>query len=272
MNLHRRLSRLASRTKTRFLKRVGLYKPTTIHTSYIICATQRSGSTLLCEALKNSSVAGRPIECFTREIELELSGIWGVSSFTDYFEKILEYGTTPNGIFGTKIMLEQFAYFISEVRKSPKYNASNVPLEQSLTTVFPNLHYIWITRRDKVRQAVSFEKALNTEIFEWQIDKPALLQKELTFNFEHINTIYYRSLAQEVAWQKYFAARGVTPFKVVYEDFVDNYEQTIKDILNYLKISIPNDLGFHKRKLIKMADAQSDEWVERYLEIKRQRA
>src|SRR3954465_5603909 len=32
--------------------------------SYLVCATQRSGSTLLCEALKSTGVAGRPEEFF----------------------------------------------------------------------------------------------------------------------------------------------------------------------------------------------------------------
>ena len=32
--------------------------------SYLVCATQRSGSTLLCELLKDTGVAGRPEEYF----------------------------------------------------------------------------------------------------------------------------------------------------------------------------------------------------------------
>ena len=35
-----------------------------ILTSYLICATQRSGSYLLCEALKNTGIAGKPEEYF----------------------------------------------------------------------------------------------------------------------------------------------------------------------------------------------------------------
>ena len=33
-------------------------------TAYLVCATQRSGSTLLCEALKATGVAGHPEEFF----------------------------------------------------------------------------------------------------------------------------------------------------------------------------------------------------------------
>ncbi len=34
------------------------------NTSYLVCATPRSGSTLLCEALTNTGIAGQPKEYF----------------------------------------------------------------------------------------------------------------------------------------------------------------------------------------------------------------
>ena len=37
--------------------------------TYLICATQRSGSTLLCELLKQTGVAGRPEEYFDAQFE-----------------------------------------------------------------------------------------------------------------------------------------------------------------------------------------------------------
>jgi LPS sulfotransferase NodH len=49
---------------------------------------------------------------------------------------------------------------------------------------------------------------------------------------------------------------------------VDNYEKIVKDIFDYLKIPIPDRLGTSRRKLEKMADSLSEEWVRRYREIK----
>jgi hypothetical protein len=40
--------------------------------------------------------------------------------------------------------------------------------------------------------------------------------------------------------QKYFAVCGVQPFKVVYEDFVQAYEEKALQILDYLYIPIPS--------------------------------
>jgi LPS sulfotransferase NodH len=43
------------------------------HISYLICATNRSGSFLLCEALKNTSLAGQsdyPYSCWLEAIQV----------------------------------------------------------------------------------------------------------------------------------------------------------------------------------------------------------
>jgi LPS sulfotransferase NodH len=47
------------------------------HTSYLVCATPRSGSFLLCEALKNTALAGQPEEYFWRDDEPAWKERWG---------------------------------------------------------------------------------------------------------------------------------------------------------------------------------------------------
>ena len=51
------------------------------NTSYLICATPRSGSFLLCEALKNTGIAGNPEEYFWRGDEPFWKERWGVSNY-----------------------------------------------------------------------------------------------------------------------------------------------------------------------------------------------
>jgi LPS sulfotransferase NodH len=237
-----------------------------IHTSYLICATPRCGSTMLCEALKNTSVAGYPDEYFYHYQKLNLSQRWALLFYSDYFERILHKGTTPNGVFGVKMMWDNVGIFISEARKISRYSLFGGSVKELFNAVFPNLHYIRLIRRDKIRQAVSWYKAMQSSV--WLMDKAGTPQKPLTFNFELINNLYYRLIASEAAWDKYFAECGVTPFHVVYEDFTDHYRETVVAILKYLKIPVPDDIGIGKRRMVKMSDAQSEEWVKRYREIK----
>ena len=122
---------------------------TTPRTTYIVCATPRSGSSLLCESLSNTLLAGQPDEYFNKKSEDLWRKRWDLSSSEDYFCWLLEHGTSPNGVFGMKIMWEQMGYCISVLRRLPRYLNSTMPPSRFLSSVFPNLFYIWITRRDK---------------------------------------------------------------------------------------------------------------------------
>jgi LPS sulfotransferase NodH len=137
-----------------------------------------------------------------------------------------------------------------------------------LSTTFPNLHYIWITRRDKVRQAISFEKAIQTNMWAMTDETPPFTG-ELHFDAAHIEALVHVIEEHEAAWQRYFAASRITPFTVVYEELVATYEQTAMQILHELSIPVPQSLQFAPRRLRQQADALSEEWVRRYLEYKR---
>ena len=163
----------------------------TPHASYLICSTPRTGSSLLCDALTLTGVAGRPEEYFQFRARTgfprrpqeyfegagdpEIFDILGPRTrieedesrydpsryerYENYLTWALDEGTTPNGIFGAKVMWGYFNGFVTGLRWA-------VPGRQRLSvcelapSVFPELRYLSVTRRDKVRQAVSLWRAL----------------------------------------------------------------------------------------------------------------
>jgi len=254
------------------------------YVSYLILATPRSGSYLLCEALINTNLAGRPTEYFGPAQTRSLLKEWDVPNYAACLARIMEEGTTPNGVFGAKIIWQFMENFIDHLRDIPGYEKVSMP--QLLSTIFPHLSYLWITRRDKVRQAISYWKALQTdgwiEIEDWQPQAQITAQKsvlaenwkqrpskkEVIFDFKTIERLRRGLEEDEVEMQQYFTTCEIQPFKVVYEDFVDSYEETVFQILNYLKIPVPEHLVFGERKLKKQANERSEEWVQRYYEMK----
>src|SRR5689334_7412240 len=101
--------------------------------SYLVCATQRSGSTLLCELLKGTEVAGVPEEFFEAlrttglarqprqyfvgselsEVVQQLPPLQAgraekPGDFEGWFAYALQRGTTTNGVFGAKMMWNYF--------------------------------------------------------------------------------------------------------------------------------------------------------------------
>jgi LPS sulfotransferase NodH len=64
--------------------------------SYLICATPRSGSTLLCEALRITGLAGNPDEYFGPMHVKRWNEEWRTRSKADYLERVVEVAKGEN--------------------------------------------------------------------------------------------------------------------------------------------------------------------------------
>lgn len=259
------------------------------HTSYLIVATPRSGSYLLCEALINTHLAGHPTEYFGPVQTKALMQHLDTSSYKECLAWILKEGTTPNGVFGAKVIW-QFRTTLVDLLHTATGN-EKLSMPEVLSTIFPNLHYIWITRRDKVRQAISYQKALKTDswidfkgqppVKSKQRELPLSTQEisrlwspgtqEATFDYNMIEGLRQELERSDAEIQQYFTSCGIQPFEVVYEDFVDSYEETALQILDYLHIPVPENLALGKERVLqKQTNAQSEEWLQRYYQFKQQ--
>ena len=280
--------------------------------SYLICATPRSGSTLLCEALENTGIAGYPKEYFDalkatglprrpKEYFPKLENpevmklledrvllddapdtpaVQVASTYVDYLNQVLHKATTANGVFGAKVMWGYFVDFISYLEDIPAFKNLSTP--DLLSTIFPHLHYIWVIRCDRVRQAVSLWKAIQTQVWREDVCKSfmneqvthqhELQKKDLHFHFGAIDFLIQQIEEHQQAWQRYFNEAAIRPCIVFYEDLAANYEGTALQILSYLNIPIPENLVFAERRMRRQADALSEEWVERYQMLKQEEA
>ena len=230
--------------------------------SYMICATPRSGSTLLCEALRNTGLAGNPDEYFGPMHVARWTEKWQTQSETDYLEKVMAHGSGENGVWGVKVMRLYWQNVIDQLRRvQGSVEMSDVEL---LNVCFPNLRFIWVTRRNKVRQAMSWLKFVQGAAWYWEDDKPQTLDR-LEFRPDVIEKFMVETAVHETAWLEFFRQVNVQPYVVVYEDFVNAYEGTAKNLLTYLGIAYPENLDFGERRIRKQADGLTDEWVEKYL-------
>ncbi|HEX3452283.1 MAG TPA: Stf0 family sulfotransferase [Solirubrobacteraceae bacterium] len=268
--------------------------------SYLVCATPRSGSTLLCqeldktglaghpqeyfEALRRSGVPRRPHEYFDPERHPNIverlafremlegapkpNPLWHPDTYDQYLEWALEEGTTPNGVFGAKLMWGYLGDFAELLRGIDGMAGRSLP--DLLSRAFPGLRYVQITRRDKVRQAVSLWKAVQTQA--WQRDAGAsddghdgrLL--EPVFSFRAINYLMRQLTAHDASWDAYFLGLGYEPLKVTYEELADSTEGVVHSVLEHLGIAAPQNLQIGPPRLSVQADEVSELWVARVLE------
>lgn len=224
--------------------------------SYTIWFSQRTGSTLLNTALVSTGVACNPAEW--------LNYMWNdPKSFNhDNLAYIWQNGTTPNGMFGIKIGYEQ--HWIDAFRKM-----FDLPAEATSgevwSTAFPNCSkHIYMTRRNKVRLAVSWWRAIVSD--EWHREAGTASKAydlEDKYNYDAIHHLIQESVMFEAALEDFFTQNSISPMTVVYEDFIQDYEGTVMNVLKYLGVPT-EDVKVAPPTLDKLADEFAEQWVQRY--------
>ena len=262
--------------------------------SYLVCATPRSGSTLLCRALDQTGVAGHPKEYFEalsrsglprrpheyfdpqrhaniverlafREMPegtAEPNPLWHPDTYDQYVEWALAAGTTPNGVFGAKLMWGYLGDFAELLRGIDGMAQRTLP--DLLARVFPGLRYVRITRENKVRQAVSLWKAVQTQTWKQEAGEEVRPAVEPQFSFRAINFLVRQLTAHDASWDAYFLGLGQEPLRLTYEELAQSTDAMIARVLDYLGIRPPADATAKPPRLSVQPDDLSEDWVRRF--------
>lgn len=241
--------------------------------SYLVCYTRRSGSNLLCDALMSTGVAGQPDEYFRQRSKETASmpfdaweRIWRDRPFAEALSEILDLGTDASGLFAAKIEWINVHALLEGLNSEPV--GQSLPPARQLETIFPAVRYVWVTRRDKVRQAISLFRARQTDLWLQRQDRSEP-SRNPTFNSHLINAQLQWIVHEEALWARFFSDANITPYTVVYEDFLRDYEGTARRVLQYLGVPLPAVFQFPPPRLQKQADELTESWVERYYAAER---
>lgn len=246
-----------------------------ITSTYLVLATPRSGSTLLGQALNASNLAGDPREHFGHKMGF-WAARWGTSTVGAFVGRLMQERATDNGVFGAKLLYAHLLHLERTARAEARY--AEQPLAAILADLFPNLHYLRITRDDKVRQAISYWKAKETGVWGQDSARPGRAGKgrreavkgarqtgrEPAFDAAGIDGLLQTIIAEEAAIERFFGEAGIAPFHVVYEEFVDAYEETTRAALRFIGVEPPPGLDLGQPRTKQLADATTDDWVERF--------
>jgi trehalose 2-sulfotransferase len=258
--------------------------------SYLVCATQRSGSTLLCELLRATNVAGLPDEyferlrttCFPRQPReyFEDPSVEKIASrllpttpgrseqpgeFEQWFRYVLQRGTTSNGVFGAKMMWNYLEDFKQRMAELP--DLGDLSFNERLDAVFPRLKIVFIRRRDKVAQAVSLWKAIQTQ--QWRTESESASERAdavdeagVEYDYEAIEHLLNELHRWDAHWEDWFHATGREPIRVFYDEFTMSRAATIGRVLDGLGIRPPEPAG--KKSMEPQSDGVSRDWVARF--------
>jgi LPS sulfotransferase NodH len=231
---------------------------------------------LLGQGLQASGLAGDPKEFFGHKMAYWQER-WGTASLPAYVARLLETRATANGVFGAKLLYQQLQHLETMARREQEL--ADLPVAAILTHLFPDLHLIRISRRDKVRQAISWFKARQTGVWgqgdgqaapklgaAWRGDSP-LQPGELAFDYEGIASLLRQAEEEDAALGAFCAESGLPSLHVIYEEFSPHYEETVRELLAWMGITMPDELRLPKPRTVKLADDRTDEWVAHFREL-----
>lgn len=232
-------------------------------TTYIVWHTQRTGSTLLCTTLEATGVAGHPDEwpedalrTTTEDAARIRDELWSAQS-------------TPNGVLGVK-----WSYYAPSIADFDRvFGRDGSARREVWDFVFPNCRHVVMTRRNKIRLAVSWWKSISGglshrssdgALLPWQ-DEVAAAPPGLVdaYDYHAIKALVFEAVKREADLQELLAELGGSVLSVTYEDFVASYHQTLRGVLDHLGL-LEGAPEIPAPRLARTADHVNEEWVARF--------
>jgi trehalose 2-sulfotransferase len=249
--------------------------------AYVICTAPRTGSSLLAEALASTGQAGRPKEYF--DIHKHNEQHWinqlKIPRKEDYLDRVIAAGTTPNGVFGLKLHWHQLPALASkfasaagsQIVPGTKIAPAQVMLDELLQGRFPAVHYLWLRRRNKVAQGISYYRASRSDI--WRVGREgeagaSSAKTDVPFDFAEIDRFVKMVEKFDRGWYDFFMGKKIRALLLFYEDFVASYDQTIRAICKYIEVS-DNAIPIRQHAFRKQADSLSSQWEQEYQRLKK---
>lgn len=202
----------------------------------IVAATHRSGSYHLCDLLSKFADIPLPEEHFNFDLLYTRSrlGFSDEAPVREVMAALREEISSDQGIFTMKAMWGAFSrIFRTLARESDGDPAAWQALPMEL---FPGARFIFIRRRDKVRQAVSFYKASLTGVWRHESAEKRYPPEFLVYDYlkilKHLRTIE----ADERGWEAFLTSKGLPYKEVWYEDFVKDRLSGLREICDFLEI------------------------------------
>ena len=213
---------------------------------YAICTTIRSGSTWLAELLASTGKLGRPAEYFSTKFQKRVTSPDYPDTIRGQIAYALEYGSTPNGIYGFKIYPMQLEGLSTRV---------------AWTACFPDLGFVHFGRRDLLGQAISRVRVNQT--LQWRSTLPVAALPR--YDGDAILAAMREILAQDARWTLFFARTGIVPLRLVYEDALSAPDATVAAVARLVGVDGPVVAAPERIAVAVQRDGLSADWRARFV-------
>lgn len=241
--------------------------------AYILCSNPRSGTTLLCDLLRQTGVAGAPESYFRQKSLADWCRSWdipGEVKLTDavfshsYLSAMMQAGRAGTPPFGLRLMGPDLSFACDWLgRVHPAASTDH----QRFEAAFGTTRYIHLSRTDKLAEAVSYLRAEQTGLWHGtpagdDIERIAPTEPD-GYDAARITQRVEMLRAYDEAWEQWFKAEDITPLRITYEALSSDALEVLRKVL--IHIGKNADTADHVTPgTRKLADETSAAWIARY--------
>jgi len=236
--------------------------------SYVICATPRTGSSLLCGLLASTGVAGRPESYFRAAHIGTWATAWGVADergdidFGEFVRRARLVGATDNGVFACRVMWGTLEEVIDRLRADSRGRRGD-DLD-ILRQAFGEVRFVYLSREDVLAQAVSWASAEQTHVWHDIIGRPRVPARATpSYDRAQIDALISTIEAHNEGWREWFASVGVRPHVVRYETLQRDPIATASAVVAALGLGLDPATPVEVRHR-RLRDEITADWIARY--------
>jgi LPS sulfotransferase NodH len=177
-----------------------------------------------------------------------------------YLADLLSCETTPAGVFSTKLHWLQVNQLVDALRGLYPAEARR-PAPELIAAALPNPRYLYLSRREKARQALSMFNAMRSGQW-WQPatkggPRPVVAPDHLAIRWfeDHLT-------AEDAEWRRYFEVFGIDALEVVYEDLVADPSTVIQTVLD--GFGVTGSLPTAPPRVTRQADGHTERTLTEY--------
>ncbi|HBF29285.1 Stf0 family sulfotransferase, partial [Rhizobium sp.] len=183
---------------------------------------------------------------------------------TQVFAAALSKGRGDTDIFGLRLQRHSFDFFLRKLAILYRGHANDVA---RIEAAFGKTLFIYLTRPDKVEQAVSCVKALQTGLWHvapdgTEMERQSPPQKPI-YSPGELRFTYNEFVAFELGWQQWFDSQDIQPFRITYDALSADPIGTLKTVLRELGLNA-NAANGVVPEVAKLADATNQDWARRF--------
>jgi LPS sulfotransferase NodH len=207
---------------------------------WALCADARSGSTWLSQLAASTQCLGIPDEYLLNWPRwCGRLGLAPETPWDEYVAALLRLRSTPNGVFGIKGSLAQLADFFA---------------------LFPAAPCVWLTRENKLEQAVSWQRANDGGL--WHRTVRTRAASPPPTSIERILGFYDELVQREAAWRAFFQQRAIAPLHLTYEAVCRDPLAAVRAIAEHVGVEAGAIRAVHSPLCI-LRDGETEQWVRR---------